>query len=329
MSDTSGDTKPTSFDDPSLVWEDSAPTPHPAPPPASNDPQTPDTATDSTPASATETPATGTTPGETPREASGPIPLDRHQAVLAAERQKRTELEAKWQRVLWAETLVDAGKSPEQIRDALSLFDSIDSNPMEFLGRFYDLLGNHPTLGPQVKSWAGKVLGAGPQALAADDPEPSPDFQDAQGTPFFSAPQLQKWQAWSRRQDEAKFNQRLDPLFRAQADRERAAQQAQQDAREVARVHAEVAELANEPHFAEMKADMLAYIKANNWKPSVEKAYRYVLTTKILPNLNSTARAGTIAALKTQAAASSVKPSAAASANPSRPKSFDDPNLEW
>ena len=86
-------------------------------------------------------------PAETPREGaegnrqqSGPIPFDRHEAILKAEREKTAALEAKWQRVAWAEELANAGRNPEQVQEALRLFDGIDANPDQFLAKFYELL---------------------------------------------------------------------------------------------------------------------------------------------------------------------------------------------
>src|SRR3990167_4931543 len=159
----SDDTKPSSFLDPSLTWTDEA-----APAEASSastDPQPTDTATAPSPAAATTPPAPEPTTGEAPLD-SGPIPLDRHKAILDAERKKYGDLDAKWQRVAWADELVSAGKTADQVKQGLALFDSLSrQEPTQLLETLYEELKNHPQFAPQVRSWAGKVLAGGRQPL--------------------------------------------------------------------------------------------------------------------------------------------------------------------
>jgi hypothetical protein len=83
------------------------------------------------------------------------------------------------------------------------------------------------------------------------------------------------------------------------------------------------------PYFTEHEADIKAYLAARGYRASLESAYVHVLTTQVLPTLKATERSDTIAALKTQAAASTAQPSAAAPATPIRPRTFDDPRLTW
>ena len=319
--------RPTFDSLPPEAW--SEPAESAASPPA--DPQSTDTPT-VPPAEATPPPAPGQVDGEAPQD-SGPIPFDRHKAILETERQKRTDLDAKWQRVQWADALVDAGKTPEQIQEALGLFDSIRGNPIEFLGKFHDLLRNDPEYGQSVRSWAGKVLGGGRQPVEAvnpqGDPEPGPDFQDEKGTPFFSAPQLQKWQTWRERQFEAKQSERYQPLIDAHQQAQAAEQQRQSDARDTQRAISEVDKIKAKPFYDELKPDIAARMKESNWTESPLEAYVAVLTTKKLPTLTADAKAQTLAELKTHAAASSAKPSTAASATPTKPRSFNDPSLKW
>ena len=324
---------PRDFDDPGLVW-DAEPT-APAPP-AGDDPQTTDTATDSAPAPATTEPATEPTPGEAPLP-DGPIPLDRHKAILETERRRTAEAEAKWQRVAFAEEFVKAGKTPEQVREALETYDSFRGDPTRVLEQLYTNLSTNPQYATQVKSWAGRMLSGGKHAIEAvdphGDPEPTPDYERVDPetgvkTPFMSQPQMAKWQQWRERQLEAKFNERLAPLEQA---RQAAAEEAQN--RQVwAQVSSELEAMRAKPHFTEHEADIKAYLAERQFagpEATLEKAYIHVLTTKVLPGLSASERAKTVTELKTQAAASSAKPTSAGSATPIRPVDFDDPRLKW
>ncbi len=329
MTELSGDTKPQSFDDPGLNWGPEEPAAVDSPP--TDDPQTPDTATASTPEAATTPSATEPTPGEAPLD-TGPIPLERHKAILEKERKERSELEAKWARTAWADELVSAGKTREQIQDALALFDGIDRDPAGFLERFYEQLQGQPELAPQVRSWAGKVLAGGRKPVeAADpvgDPEPQPDFE-SNGVPFFSAPQMQKHLQWQQRQMEAKWTERMSPLLTAHQQREQEVQFQRQVAKETESLKAQLEEMRQKPYFTDHEADIRAYLAERQFNSTLQDAYVHVLTTKVLPTLKSTERASTLAELKTQAAASSAKPSSAAPATPVRPRDFDDPSLKW
>lgn len=338
MSNEQGDTKaPLDFDSPDLSWADE-PAGDAAPPPASETVTAPDADSDASPEPATTVPDDAKDAGDQDRQPKGPIPFDRHEAILANERKKREDLEAKWQRVQWAETLANAGKTPQQVQEALSLYDGIDSDPSGFLERFYDRLKDHPQLAPQVRSWAGRVLGGGrgqaagghPQTPdAVGDPEPQPDFQNEQGVPFYSGPQQQKWYAWRERQLDQRFQAALQPLL---ADRQQ--QQRQQAEREIANrltetVKGELTRLREIPAFRDNEAKIKAHLQANGYRISLQEAFNHVLVTQVLPSLGQAERAKTLAELKTQAGASSVNPKAAAVKTPARPRDFDDPTLEW
>ncbi len=266
---------------------------------------------------------------------TGPIPLDRHQAILATERTARTEAEAKLARLQWAESLAQAGKTAEQIQEALSLYDGIDGDPAGFLERFYSQLESHPTFGTQVRSWAGRVLNGRrsgqPSLDPNNDPEPQADMQDTNGVPVFSAPRLQKWQEWRERQFETRLNERLNPLVSAH---ETALQQ-QHYQREFQQTVAEqrriLEGLRQDPVFKEHEADVREFMKSRNFQGvTLHEAYAHVLATKVIPSLKATGKAQAQAEMRTQAAASSVSPSAAAPVMSSKgPKSFRDESLKW
>jgi hypothetical protein len=335
MPTPSGDTMPTTFSDPSLDWSGGGATEATSP---VAEPESTTTDSAQPPASATTSPENAPTDSAAPPE-SGPIPLERHKAILEDERKQRTDLEAKWQRVAWAETLADAGKSPEQIQQALQLFDGIDGDPAGFLERFYSALQEHPQYAPQIRSWAGRVLGGQRQTAApqpnggaqphGDDPEPQPDYQDQSGTPFYGAARLAEWGKWRDRQLEARINERINPLLEDRQQAQQRQQLEQQRASVEAGLRTELETLRKQPHFKEHESKVKAYLASKQWKASLAEAWNHVLVTDVLPSLNSTVKAQTLAELQTQAAASSLKPNSSAPVTQGSPKGFMDPNLKW
>ncbi len=320
---------PTSFTDPDLKWSDET---SGADSPTAVTPST-DDATDSPPASATT--GSETTPREGASEAgqqSGPLPFERHKAILEAQ---RAESDAKWQRVSWAEELVNAGKTPDQIREALQIYDGVGADPVDFLNRFHQQLETHPQYAPQVRSWAARILGGhkgqGQPTPQATDAEPQPDFQDqATGTPIFSATRLREWHEWKARQDQATRDSDIAPL-RDYVQKQQFTEQVKQVwTDEENRTKAELEDMRTKPHFKENEKDVRAFMEARQWKASLQDAYIHVLTTKILPTLSATEQAKTLTELKTQAAAgNSVNPRAGAAVVPASPKGFYDSNLKW
>lgn len=328
MADNSAsDMRPTSFSDSRLTWDE----PKTEPVSATGDP-TPsvDTADSQTgtppPADATAPPAQDSQSAAAPPE-TGPIPFDRHQAVLNAEREKYSALEAKWQRVQWAETLAESGRTPEQIRESLDIYDGFDRDPVGSLETLYERLRQHPQTAALVRSFAGRVL-AGHHDRAPQDEEPKPDFIDnATGKGVFSDERLKEWQEWRERQFTARLNQQLSPLIQShqQAERQR------QDAEALQSVKTLYDTFESKPHFKEHKPVAAEYVKAEFAKGRTDfdvimhEAYAHILTTKVLPTMTETGKAQAVADLQRQAAASSaVKPTAAAAGTPKRYKSFMD-----
>jgi hypothetical protein len=325
-----GDT-PLTFDSPSLSWsEPAAPASEASP---TSEPTVPDAAVASPPAGATTPPPDTPGTGEQPRDETGPLPFERHRAILEAERQKRTDLEAKWQRVQWADELVQRGATQEQVQQALSVRGDLQRDPVVFIERLLAEAAGRPDLVQQVRSIAGRVLGtsasAPSQAPASDDQEPKPDFQSENGTPFYSAPQLQKWQEWNQRRMQAVIDQRLAPI-----EHERQARQAETSRRETFNRFYEdgskqLDELKKLPHFNENFEKVKAYMETQNYGISLDAAFLHVLTSDVLPALSQTERAKTIAELRTQAAGTSVNPKSGAASVPASPKGFFDPALKW
>ncbi len=315
-----------SFHDSSLSWsEDTA---SPDPPPVSES-SGPTSSTEITPAAATAQPVSTPTPGAgaTPQ---GPIPFERHKAILD---EARAEADRKWSRVSWAEEYATAGATPEEIREAWQLRREAFQNPDKFIPQLLNQAKSDPRLAQVVRSWAAEILGTttgnGHKAGPDDETEPQADYytQAADGTktPFMSAAQHQKWAEWWSRKQDAK----LQPLLNKEQEREQQAVKQENERKALGIATREVTELRKNPLFVKHEADVTALLKAHDYRMPLHRAWLQVLETKILPNLSQTERAKTVAELKTQAAASGIKPGAATASTPKEPSSFKDPSLVW
>ena len=118
------------------------------------------------PAAAAE-PAAPAIEAPAPTDEHGPIPFERHEAILG---KTRREYDDRISRLSWAE-----GLTPAEVREALALRDVYRTKP--------ERLAEH--LAERVK---------GPAA------EPQPDVKDEHGQPFYSPQQAAKWAAWQAEQ---------------------------------------------------------------------------------------------------------------------------------
>ncbi len=313
-----------SFHDSDLSWDDSA---SPDAPPAS-DTSSSAPAPEITPAAATVQPGQTQTP-EAGTAPQGPIPFERHQAILNAQRE---EAERRWQRVAWADDLLQAGATPDEVREARELYQRTRGNPEAFIEELLQTAGKNPQIAQAVRSIAVRALGmqnGNGHEAGADDAEPQADYYttDANGnkTPFMSAAQHQKWAEWYSRKQDAK----LQPLLNEREERQQAAAKQEEQRQALGRVTRDVTELRKNPLFVKHEADVTALLKAHDYRMPLHRAWLQVLETKILPNLSQTERAKTVADLQTKAAASGIKPGAATASTPKDPTSFKDPSLIW
>lgn len=161
----------------------------------------PSTPTDAdTPGPATVDPATsGTT---VPDGSAGPIPFDRHKSILEhARSESRAAAEKEWKsRFGWAERY-----QPEQVEQGSRLYQWLNTNPRQFAAWLKSQIGDED-------------LPSGARAPEAGPPEP--DLRAEDGTPVFSAPQLQKYMEWQT----AQLQKQWEPVQRkiaSQEERER------------------------------------------------------------------------------------------------------------
>jgi hypothetical protein len=250
-------------------------------------PSAPDVSTESsTPdpvAAVPESPAaTDTAPppsdtGAVPEKAPGPIPFDRHQAVLAAERAKHA----------WAEKY----GAPEAIQQRLAVTEWAERDPVGFLRTYAANQGiDLQQLMPQP---------AAPPPPVEEAPQPDILLENGQTT--YSHEQLQKLLSFERRQMQQQFSQELAPI-----KQERAVSQLQQQA--LGHAKQQLATAATWPGFKEHEADMKAFLKANP-TATLNDAYINVVPAKLAAQVESaktSAYQEALTTLTTKAGAASI-----------------------
>jgi hypothetical protein len=225
--------------------------------------------------------------------------LDRHKAVLTNTRNKvRAEVEAEYRgRYGWVDQL---GADQTRVANALGLMQALDGPHAErTLRTLASALGVQLTPPPPP-----------PEPEAA----PAPDVKLADGSEFYSAPQLSKLLAWQQKQFDARLGEvtkRYDPLVQRQVEVE-LRQQSQAEATTL------LATCRREwPQFQALETDIKARMLAN---PSLnlERAYIQAFAAKGLPALQQQHETDRASQLQRKAAASAPPPSAPRAVTPLR-----------
>lgn len=165
-------------------------------------------ATDSTASSATESnqsPEQATPAGSTDQKPKGPIPFDRHEAVLA---NTRKEYEEKLARLAWAEQVQG---DPTQIAEELRAMRIAATDPDAFVS----FLKSKPAYARYFQPAAPEQKSA-----AQEDLMPKPDKLYDDGSTGYSAERLQQLLDWKDRQNERKMAERFGPIEQEYRGRE-------------------------------------------------------------------------------------------------------------
>ena len=281
-----------------------------------------------TPAAATAqpTPETPESP-DTPSASAGPIPFERHKAILENTRTKtRAEVEAEWQPHAWAKEV-----PREKLEQAVTFAQQVSSNPRAFWATLTQELLGHPEHGQALRSELARVLGSARGRPAAEEPEPQPDLQAEDGRLVYSADQARKLLTWrdrdAQRTFDARLAERLQPFEQMRQRQEKRDQEDQQ--REDERTASEsaasqIADMESDwPWFKEQAhKHAVGQVMTEHEDWSFERAALYVLKTVILPTMKGTDQQAVLNDLKRKAAATSLNPGEAAPVTPTRPKDF-------
>jgi hypothetical protein len=149
------------------------------------------------PAQAATAPApTPETPADVP-PTRGPIPFDRHKAVIT-----NTRNEAR------RETLTEFGiadnMSAKDVSTGLNLVRLLNENPALFVQMVQSQLGGAAT--------PATAPAAAATPKPAEDPEPEPDIPLQDGRFTRSADNLREWHQWNARQMQAQFDKTYGPI---------------------------------------------------------------------------------------------------------------------
>lgn len=281
---------------------------------ASAAPSTPSSAPSapSTPASATATPS-ATTPSASAPDTKGPIPFDRHEAIL---RGAYTERDA-------------AQKALQEHQQKYGWADQFYQNPYGFVENWLDQLVGMPQFEQQVLAKAARMLQSRRgHAAATEEPQPDVPIVDGNGTvtgQTYSAAQLKKWREWDWQQKQAGLDQRLQPLEQMQKSLEQrevmAAIQHQSDQHATATL----TKMRQQPWFKEHEAAIKQYFAANeHYGDNLAAATLDYFNEQVLPTIGRNAETKVLETLTTQAAGGTVSPSQSSATQKPKFKDFGE-----
>lgn len=298
--DTNGNPVPSGTDDtPDAAQAQPGDSPSPDPLKA-DDPDAP-----TTPETATAPP-----PDTKPK---GPIPFQRHEAILKTTREKvaqETRQAVEQEIGPWRQVIQSF--RPEEFAPVLPQIRKMASDPVGFYHDLGEQLRQHGLLSDQPQPHA-PTRSAAPQGA-----EPEPDLVNPDtGELLYSAPQLQRALAWRESQIEARLRREMQPLMESH----RTAQQERELSTLKTTAEAKAAEAITEAQtwegFEELKPKIAALMR-NDRRYSLEGAYLKVYQTEYVPTRKQRERESVVAELKQKgrAGSSGISPNSRSNATP-------------
>jgi hypothetical protein len=233
----------------------------------------------------------------------------------------------------WAEQV-----DPQAFQTMVQWFGKATADPRAFAIQLIEELSNHPDHAPAMRSELARRLGTRPQKASTDDNlDPDVAITDAQGNVVgrtYSDQLLAKREARLREQIQqevdAKYASHFKTLdeFKSQREREQQAAQANEFG---ASFYKELSALPlADKHRGEI-GEALRAMRLESDHPDAVRAAAYRAYHQVVgPKLLASGQQTVVADLQRKAHASTaVNPSAAALSTPARPRSFDDPSLQW
>jgi len=232
----------------------------------------------------------------------GPIPFDRHSAILENARRKTTE--------------EVVSRVEQQYGPAMHLQQRMQSDPVATLTQLIDEAVAHPEIGQHVISQLARTLSARRQR--SQDLTPI----ETEAGQFFTADQVKAIVAQN-------VDQRLGPLEQERQARAQEAQQIRQQQATRQTVQSNLKAFESRPGFAEHKADIGArqqqYVEQgmNMWV-ALGAAYNDVLTEKVWPKQQADTTNRFVQSAVAKAQASTGNPSAVAPSTSRRPTTWEE-----
>lgn len=261
------------------------------------------------PAAPTDDQALSPAPSE-----QGPIPAERHKAILENTRRKT------------AEDVVARVES--QFGPAIQFQSRLHADPVGTISQLITEAVNDPGMGQQIVSQLARALGAR-RGQARTNEEPQADLETEDGSLVYSADQHAKREAWLRQQIAEETAQRLAPLEQDRQERakEAATLRAQQETRQT--VTSRLKAWEGRPGFSEHKQAIAqiqqSYVDSgmDTWS-ALGLAYADVYADKVLPKLQADTQNKFVSTAVAKARASTDNPSAVGPSTKPRPKSLDE-----
>lgn len=236
----------------------------------------------------------------TATSAKGPIPLDRHEAILQNTRQKT------------AQEVV--ARVEQQFGPAIQLQQRLNSDPLGTLSQLIEEAVQHPEYGASIVSHLARTLGSRRKAAEAIQPI------DTEIGKVYTADQMQAVV-------DQKLAERLGPLEQERQTRVAQEMAAQERARTVETVQNRLGQWREQPGFTEHEAVIQQHQKAlvaqglDPWN-ALGIAYAKVVQEKVVPQLKADTTKSFVQQAAQKAAASSPDPARVAPILPGRPKSW-------
>lgn len=264
------------------------------------DPQTSEAPAPS-PAPATVEPA-ATGDSTTAAPAKGPIPFDRHEAILQNARAKAVD--------------EVVSRVEQQFGPAIDLQRRLAADPVGTLTQLIDEAVQHPEMGPAIVSQVARTLSARRKATQAIQPIETDIGQ------VYTADQVQTLL-------DQKMAERLAPLEQDRQARVAQDLATQEHARTVQTVQSRLSVWREQPGFTEHEAAITTHQKhlveqgLDPWT-AIGVAYAKVVQEKVVPKLKADTTQSFVRQAAQKAAASSPDPARVAPVLPGRAKSWDD-----
>lgn len=265
------------------------------------------------------TPETATAPPPDTKP-KGPIPFQRHEAILKTTREKvaqETRQAVEQEIGPWRQVM--SSFRPEEFAPVVDKLASLSRDPVAFYRDLGQELQRNGLLPNQSQPHA-PTRSAAPQGA-----EPEPDLVNPEtGELLYSAPQLQKALAWREAQIESRLRAELQPLVEShrQGQQERELTQIKTTADKNAADA--IAEASQWEGFEELKPKIAALMRQDR-RYSLEGAYTRVFQTEYLPGLKQRERASVVAELnqKGRAGQSGISPNSRSNATPTTAGAWD------
>jgi hypothetical protein len=243
----------------------------------------------------------------------GPIPFQRHEAILKTTREKvATETREAVEKELGPWRQVMSSFRPDEFAPVVDKLASLSRDPVAFYRDLGQELQRNGLLPDQPPPHA-PTRSAAPQGS-----EPEPDLVNPDtGELLYSAPQLQKALAWREQQIESRLRREMQPLMESHRTAQQERELSTLTTAATAKASEAIAEAQTWEGFDELKPKIAALMR-NDRRYSLEGAYLKVYQTEYVPTRKQRERESVVAELKQKgrAGSSGISPNSRSNATP-------------